>query len=259
MRWSALIFAGLLLLLGIWTFGWSMSAPESEKAVNWLDYWLNRYQTLITGLLAIAGAGFAIYSAKLPIWYDQKKVADSQDEAWRGTVRALLNAITYSQRVIISKLGIIKGSAQFPFDVFPTVLLDTNPLQAIILSTLKDIPATVGLKCLHMSYSMQFANDMVQGHMVGSTPEQTAKLNLKEGYISHLHRALFSSDIVKFLLLYLLDAPKNEWKEEQFSQITDGIVRSIAKARSVPYEEALVVLKEVNMEIIDDKIAGKPV
>jgi hypothetical protein len=68
----------LIVLLG------QGSPADLQGAVNLLDYWLNRYQTLLGGLAAIAAAAIALRGLKMQLADAEKHREDDQKRsAWR--------------------------------------------------------------------------------------------------------------------------------------------------------------------------------
>src|SRR5665809_23051 len=63
---------------------------ENAGAVSWADYWLNRYQTLMTGVAALLAAGIAVAVT----WRQGERArADEAERALNQYAVALLNVM----------------------------------------------------------------------------------------------------------------------------------------------------------------------
>lgn len=224
--------------------------PTSDRAIGWWDYWIFRYQTLIAGVLAIFGAGFTIYAAKMSIWYDKKKVEQAADHHWRRSLSAVLSATQYAENVIISKRELIRVSTTFPDDVYPAILLETAILEQITANTLKETPSNVSMRCFHVAFSMQFANNMMNTN-IGRKLVPSERERLQQGLLQHLQRTLLCTEIVAFQLKYLIKAPRDEWQEGDFDQVNWDLLQPLMKRWDVPRSEVEILMREIKIRIID--------
>lgn len=263
----ASVVALLVLVLGFYAYKLFISLnglppPTSEKAIGWWDYWLFRYQTIIAGVLAIVGAAFAIYAAKLSIWYDRKKVEQAYDQGWRKSLGAVLGALAYAQNVIISKRQLVRDSTVFPEDVYPAVLLEASILEHVTTSNLKEMPANLSMRCFHIAFSMQFANNILNTN-ISQKLVASRRDELRQGLLAYLQRTLLCSDIVSFHLKYLINAPRDEWREDHFDMITWDLLEPLMENRKVPRAEVEVLMKEMKINIVPPgaekvRVSGMP-
>jgi len=102
----AAFFAGGLCVLLAFELAEAISRlPLRDEAapVGWFDYWLHRYQTLVSGMLAIVGAAFALWAAYLSIQYDRRKVANEQSEKRRGSILAVERLVAFTSNAALSR------------------------------------------------------------------------------------------------------------------------------------------------------------
>jgi hypothetical protein len=114
----------------------TLPIPENGLAVNWLDFWLNRYQTLVSGVLAIIAGAFALVAAQRSIAYDRLKTETAQEQSRRESVKAIQSVVSYTSRALSSNHIALSMSRYFPVDCIPTGLLDTEPLERILFENL---------------------------------------------------------------------------------------------------------------------------
>ena len=228
----------------------ALPLPTSDRAVGWWDYWLFRYQTLIAGILAIFGAAFAVYAAKLSIWYDKKKLQQASDENWRKSLAAVRAALVYAQNVIISKRELVRHSTSFPEDVYPAALLEITILEQVTTSNLSQMPLNLSMRCLHIAFSMHFTNNILNTH-IGRKLVASRRDELRQATLDQFQRILLCADIVSFHLQFLAKAPLQDWKEEDFDIITWDLLGPLAAKWDVPRDHAEVLMKEMKISIVN--------
>jgi hypothetical protein len=80
------------------------SSAELEKATNCFEFWLNRYQTMVSGLLALSAAVVALWAAKLQIGHAERleeKRRQAEENAARVRLSLALSEINdYSHECV---------------------------------------------------------------------------------------------------------------------------------------------------------------
>jgi hypothetical protein len=154
----ASLFATFMIMFeaALWGYEFSLiPLPKNDQPIGWLDYWLNRYQTLVSGILAIVAGAFALLAARKAIAYDQTKTRDEQETNRRDSVKAIQNVVSYTSRAIFSKHLPISLSRSFPMDVIPAGFMDADPLEKILFDNLKSLPSNMAMRCLYITYAMK--------------------------------------------------------------------------------------------------------
>jgi hypothetical protein len=154
-RRSALFLLGIAVLIGLLVASSFLPRSYEKTTLDWLDYWLNRFQTLVSGVLAIVAGAFALVAAKKSIDYDKVKQNAAAEADRRGALLSIEKVISYTSRALYSKHLSISISRYFPMDCFPTCLLDVEPVERIIFDNLKSLPSPMAMKCLFLVYAMK--------------------------------------------------------------------------------------------------------
>jgi hypothetical protein len=240
-----------LLLLGSWLYTWHWAAPENDKAISWIDYWLNRYQTLITGVLAIVGAAIAIYTTTLEIKYDREKSLKAEDDARRSAIRAVLQMVGFSWKVIHSKLNLLSHTTSFPGDAYPSVLMEYEALEQIVLQNLKYLPMNLAERCLYIAYSMKFVNGRIErAHKL--EPDRRDELTRERtGAMAQMQAAQICCNVLLFQLGYLATA-NEDVDPASFDTLDENSIEEFKKMikSDAPIDLIRSALREMGMTIV---------
>ena len=254
----AILFAALfvLMLLAFLTREFSLlPVAANEKAIGWFDYWINRYQTLISGVLAIMAGAFALIAGNRAITYDRTKTELANEVVRRDSINAVQKVVSYTSRAIFSKHIVISLSRFFPMDCIPTGFMDVEPLEKILFDNLKSLPLNVAMKCLYLTYAMKLQNSamqnlaMAQDQPTNPTFEENFKAKLH--YLREMEGLMFACEIVSTQLLCLGMLPAADIKAHEFDWITLENIDLIRRRREVPDSEVPLVLRDLDIRIIN--------
>jgi len=250
------IFWGVVAILGVLAaavFLWRIPAPTGEGAANGLDYWLGRYQTLLAGVLAILGAWAAIHAVRLQIAYLQDTEQRASEEQQRVSLATVGRMVDYASNVILSKHHVASASLDFPYDVYPAILLDVGPLERAFEAHLMAVPPGVSMRCLYLIYAMKLMGDMIE-----PLREQAnkGKQSFEEAFatklpvLTHLEALLACCDLIKLQLVGVAAVPRAQWSDAGFDQIPEADALEMFARREVPPARARQYLTELGMQLV---------
>jgi hypothetical protein len=244
---AALFTLGLVCLLLQWA-EWS-GVPNAEKPIGALDYWLNRYQALVAGILAILGAAFAVYAAKISISYDREKVEAEGERRAQRAVEVVLKLLAYSRRAVATKLAYTNlppPTAQLLLDVGH---LDADPLEKAILGGIDQLPVDVAVRSMYVVYCMRFT----KGSAPSEVPSRSKnKTDLDMPFVLHLKATLFAIDVLYLQLIGVRIIPTEKWDTQKFNEFPRQFAQEVALKLGLQKDQYERVAKEMELVLTDE-------
>jgi hypothetical protein len=231
----------------------TLPVPKGDVAVNAWDYWINRYQTLISGVLAILAGLSAIIAARMTIKHDRLASTKEEEDRRRASANKLARAVEFTVRSAFSKHHMTSLSRHFPQDIYPGVLLDTKPLQEVTLGMMDSLPASLAMRCLFLDYAFNLLNELVQNAMMAKdvSPVRTFKQNFadKMPYLLQAEGLLACGDIVQHQLEMVAERPLSPLVRESLDYIDFESLQRIMMNREVPIMKAAHFLRDLNLAV----------
>jgi len=145
-QWKLLVGIFLATIVVVWAWSTArsglcelateLSVLDQKRVISCLEFWLNRYQTLLTGIFALAGAFATVWAVLVQVRHanqaEERQLARER-EAWRGVLAlALSGVVDYANQCskavleleqLTSSRGLKPAPSHFP--ELPEALIQT--------------------------------------------------------------------------------------------------------------------------------------
>lgn len=238
----------------------ALPMPPTEHAVNGIDYWLARYQTLLAGFLAVLTGLFAVWAAAMSIKYDRRKTADAAEQTRRARVKAVLRAMEHAGSLTLTAHWSISCIGGFPNYIPPEAFVDIEAVEKIILENLEYLPSKVASRCLSIVHSLRWSNARLQKFERNpptgplSFPQ---RFKLMRPFLFALEGMLAAIDIMRAQLTFLGNEPLDEVGERSLNYLLSDVAIGIMTKWEVSPQRSGELLLQLELNIMDTEDAER--
>jgi hypothetical protein len=227
----------------------SLGVQVPKSPVNAVDYWIERYQSLIAGALAISAGYFTVYSARLQINHSEKNRKTEIE------LRNSLNIVRLIENLYFIRKYISSIRANYNYDSAnsgsgPMATFDRDLIRDTISQQTYELPPEIKLRTMYFPFAISVF-DSINQKIYSKSTQKDQQLALAKIRYDLLSTMALSSEIQIYHAKYMLSMTNNEYYYSIIKHIDRDSLVVFAEKWSVNPVLANNLIAELGISVVE--------